>query len=398
MLNPIGVPPSSVDAGIMFEDESLVTLGVVTTDRKLQCRATDSKVGGKPVWYEGSTFIDLNFSCLNCCGELEHVFTLYAPIEDDKSKLDRSLYIFACPQPSCCLNSCSWRVLRDQREVSQSSSSLREVNPKKVSYSWDFLREEIESGQENDDLAYLESLLERKTFSTTDVAPSDQSNRRIASSSNGNECDGWLVASKSEPMSEELSNEHDKHISSMVQKYLDDEDDDAVRHLVREHFTIEPKASGWTEDDAGEDDYSEGDEGINKADIRSVTEMRFLRRVSLEPRQVVRYAYGGKPLWCTHPSPPEAREIPSCPSCGSPRVFEAQLMPGALMYLHRLDAFKTCATEAEEGLPPTLDSRRSRLKKLSGFDFGTLAVWSCAESCSAGREEYCVVQPPSDDF
>ena len=382
----------------MFEDESAVTLGVVTSDRSQRCSATDSKIGGKTIWLRESAFADLHLSCPLCSGELAFVLTLYAPIEDDESKLDRSLHVYACPKPSCCLSSSSWRAIRDQRNASPSRAFSAEINPKKTSNSWDFLRHENSIGLENDDLAYLESLLEKKIAPPTALASSDQTSQKAEFSNNRNEGDGWLVESITEPLSDELPNEHDKHISSMVQKYLEDEEDEAVRHVVRDHFTIEPKASRWTEDDAGEDDYSDGDERISKADYKSVTEMRFLRKVSLEPRQVVRYAYGGQPLWCTHPSPPEAAEIPSCPSCGAPRVFEAQIMPGALMYLHKLDAFRTHANEVEEGLASTLESRRSQLKNQSDFDFGVLAIWSCSDSCSPGKEEYCVVQPPSDDF
>jgi Programmed cell death protein 2, C-terminal putative domain len=43
--------------------------------------------------------------------------------------------------------------------------------------------------------------------------------------------------------------------------------------------------------------------------------------------QVVRFAYGGSPLWCTYPPPVNSNSVPKC-VCGAERVFEMQLMPG----------------------------------------------------------------------
>lgn len=64
---------------------------------------------------------------------------------------------------------------------------------------------------------------------------------------------------------------------------------------------------------------------LKKSDCRSRVESAFQAAVSHAPSQVVRFAYGGDPLWCTYP-PPEM-SVPRC-QCGSERVFEMQLMPG----------------------------------------------------------------------
>ena len=60
------------------------------------------------------------------------------------------------------------------------------------------------------------------------------------------------------------------------------------------------------------------------------TEQYFQRRIATEPQQVMRYAYGGQPLWCTHPPPAGAAAPGDCKGCGSRRLFELQLMPALL--------------------------------------------------------------------
>lgn len=69
---------------------------------------------------------------------------------------------------------------------------------------------------------------------------------------------------------------------------------------------------------------------LSKVDYRCKVESMFQASVSYAPSQVVRFAYGGLPLWCSHPYPADASvsAIPKCDCCGAQRVFEMQLMPG----------------------------------------------------------------------
>lgn len=147
-----------------------------------------------------------------------------------------------------------------------------------------------------------------------------------------------------------------------------------------------------------EDDDSEAgfDMKLSRSSRRQQVETYFQSRVSYYPTQVLRYAYGGSPLWITHPSPLDvsaaapasgtasqaasvtkvvaqseevqdtvfelpntkknkknaksdaasvalqksdadrnngSRLIPCCERCGKGRVFECQLMPALLSYI-----------------------------------------------------------------
>lgn len=113
----------------------------------------------------------------------------------------------------------------------------------------------------------------------------------------------------------------------------------------------------------------------------------FSARIAREPAQVLRYCFeeGALPL-CPGPSPlPDPSSIPLCQLCGAPRRFEFQIMPQLLNHL---------GIDAEDE---------------SGPDFGTIAVYSCPNSCgvqggggssspsvpeSAYIDEWVWVEPP----
>lgn len=104
----------------------------------------------------------------------------------------------------------------------------------------------------------------------------------------------------------------------------------------------------------------------------------FELRVSREPEQVIRFDGDATPLWATSSHQPSAdlHEIPACENCGGKRQFEIQIMPQLLFFLKSNDDVK------------------------NSIEFGTLAVYTCASSCSASKEtqpylsEFVWRQPP----
>ncbi|KAJ8393259.1 hypothetical protein AAFF_G00063310 [Aldrovandia affinis] len=86
---------------------------------------------------------------------------------------------------------------------------------------------------------------------------------------------------------------------------------------------------------------------------------KFKRRTELEPHQVLRYCRRGSPLWVSSDHVPKDEEIPNCP-CGAKRIFEFQVMPQLLNHLK-------------------VDSPHASI------DWGTLAVYSCEDSCDQGH-------------
>jgi hypothetical protein len=129
------------------------------------------------------------------------------------------------------------------------------------------------------------------------------------------------------------------------------------------------KADMMDENSGMDSDADDGDE----AGVEWLS--RFQRRLERSPEQVVRYAWGGSPLWM-RPPPAEANGgswPPPCPRCGAGRVFELQLLP-------------TLLSQA--------DAAAQRQA-----DWGTVLVYTCSKDCAAREEmddvceEFVVVQP-----
>ena len=164
-----------------------------------------------------------------------------------------------------------------------------------------------------------------------------------------------------------------------------------------------------------------------RSDRRSRVESHFQRVVAAAPAQVVRYQYGGDPLWCTFPPPVDhdhehrqqqaSSSVPRCEHCGARREFECQLMPGIFalkpLFAHQPRSPQKPANGDE---PQTTTAVATGQETLLGetFDFGVVAVYSCPNSCSSSdsndnidsnsdsssrkttrlRFEFAVVQPP----
>jgi len=135
---------------------------------------------------------------------------------------------------------------------------------------------------------------------------------------------------------------------------------------------------------------------------------RFVARVQEEPQQVLRYDLSGAPLPfssrdavyprmfpITTPapgtavtvtgSPPTRHEYnPStldlCPRCGSPRVFECQIMPNLINVLQRPDPPSSKAKKQSS------EERQAELNALlkggvDGMEWGTVFIFSCLADC-----------------
>lgn len=212
------------------------------------------------------------------------------------------------------------------------------------------------------------------------------------------------------------------------------------------------------EGDGGEssEDEEVKEAGLARSSQRQRCEAYFLHRVSYYPAQVLRYAYGGTPLWITHPSPlslvsrknivdtnssscsrgttaaggkgPERHSdtsaIPPCEWCGKARVFECQLMPGLLSIINTTTTSTSTNVAAREQekvgskslhstinindpltKPSAEDLLRFQQSLGDDLDFGVVAIYVCPDSCNSSSRkkdssryatEVAIVQAPSD--
>nr|KAG5696697.1 hypothetical protein BaRGS_012066 [Batillaria attramentaria] len=120
-----------------------------------------------------------------------------------------------------------------------------------------------------------------------------------------------------------------------------------------------------------------GDEKYEKVDVRhgDKTCHKFITKMQLFPQQCIRYKWSGSPLFISQPAGGKV-PVDKCPSCGSVRKFELQLVP-PLIPLLKLTGESDPAVE-----------------------FGTVLVYTCSTSCwqqtDTWKEECVVLQQDPD--
>ncbi|EDL20457.1 programmed cell death protein 2 isoform 8 [Mus musculus] len=167
---------------------------------------------------------------------------------------------------------------------------------------------------------------------------------------------------------------------------------DKIDHMVPDHNFLFPEFEIVTETEdeilpevVEMEDYSEvtgSMGGIPEEELDSMAKheskedhifQKFKSKIALEPEQILRYGRGIKPIWISGENIPQEKDIPDCP-CGAKRIFEFQVMPQLLNHL-----------------------KADRLGR--SIDWGVLAVFTCAESCSLGSgytEEFVWKQDVTD--
>lgn len=159
-------------------------------------------------------------------------------------------------------------------------------------------------------------------------------------------------------------------IQAMLARYLAEEDDTDIINALRPSMNT-GGGSTWT--------ATEPDERLSVEDRALWT---FTDRLQRSPRQVLRYALGGVPLWSIPVSVALSSKVLSTPPipacvCGAPRVYECQLLPSVLAILR-------------------VDQPQHESIWGDALDFGNVAVYSCTAACADADEEFVVVQQSVD--
>ncbi|XP_013384996.1 programmed cell death protein 2-like [Lingula anatina] len=108
---------------------------------------------------------------------------------------------------------------------------------------------------------------------------------------------------------------------------------------------------------------TESGDGYEKVKARhgDVIFEKFKKRISLCPQQCIRYQWAGEPLYISQ-ALGSSWKCPPCQSCGSPRVFELQLLPTLVNVL------------------------RIGTNKETSVEFGTVLVFTCKKACWSNND------------
>ncbi|XP_041280064.1 programmed cell death protein 2 isoform X1 [Onychostruthus taczanowskii] len=330
-----------------------------------------SKVGGRPAWLgEAGLPGPAALRCGQCQQPRAFLLQLYAPLPGRPDAFHRTLFVFACRSPACyrLAGPCGpFRVFRNQ--LPRRNDTYPEEPPP----------EEPPPG------------------------PGPAPPRRLGSGAAlcrvcgclGPRCCGRCRRAAYCGPEHQALDWRRGHRRSCGQHAAGDDSADAIpehnEFLFPEYeILIEPEEPEFptdsTDDEQGAEDTSKdakeqgelgaagtADEAFQSLDEETLEAMAkheteeenifqvFKKQVAAEPEQIIRYCRGGGgPLWVSGENRPEEKDIPNC-VCGAKRIFEFQIMPQLLNHLQ-------------------VDSLGESI------DWGTLVVYTCADSCGGGSE------------
>ncbi|KAL8433080.1 hypothetical protein Efla_006279 [Eimeria flavescens] len=303
-----------------------------------------SKFGGEPVWVDEKKPEDFPFTCCSCGAELAFVCQVATPYCSTK----RCLYIFGChEQPSCSKSPHNWKVVRG---VLDPTASVRadESNSENAAAECTGKQQEETPTDPTD---WLQAAFgsrtsgggDKKCAGTSNQNGEEESRRPLAPSASQS-------CSAPSSRARELMPPYFVHVEDEPpDNSLDDATGRRARKLQLEYeqrvaHSSHACRSGILESEA----YEESPDKVF---------LKLQKRLSRSPTQVIRYSFGGKPLFISPLSEEELLEIGVCPHCHSDRVFEMQLLPMAADEISQRSATKT------------------------PFEWGVVAVFTCKEDC-----------------
>ena len=337
------------------------------------------------------------------------------PGDGEAEKNDRFVCLFACPKEECFgqlqfdkgfssggqgLVKCMVRSVpvENSAEVSKSAAQLP-VAPIKASWysddnDWGMndddnsnaLEEAVAAMEQNLDADGALASLKKQSNKPSKSREKPINNETLQS---GFGC--YILTEQNEPlparpMLEEDDvgiGESDEKIRNMLARYMAEEEDEDILAALQ-----------GTELGGGGGGKGEEDERLSEEDRTLRGFQDRLRRV---PRQVLRYALGGMPLWSV---PDKNRKtgkqlwnVPECVCCGERRMFEFQVLPSILA---TLDVDKLSKSRGK-----VMNSKQSLDEMMTnGMNFGSIAVYTCANAgCRAEwKEAAVVIQKSVDDL
>jgi len=406
----LGIPDGPVDSASDLKDAAV------------------SRIGGQPALLSHEVPFDSSL-CRHCKNPMELLVQLWAPFED--SPYDRAVYVWGCARSGCQGKNGSIRAWRGLRYNETYAPKLeRKLARKRV--------------HERSPLAPLEG--HKSMHQTAKINPFAMSTE-VPHSGLGTDVfnsvtplDPGAEVTFQGSVRDQENVDHDddsastsSSVSSVVvalasATVADSSWLSAPLYLPQYLSTVDeyipPSNKAPDEPTTGHDD----DDGFNQEGHPWASEQyensvptdhifdRFNERAAHQPQQCVRYDLGGIPmpfasddlykqLFPLSPEgsasttvtraafnvqyPPPGRgynaaSIPSCPHCGSRRVFEYQLMPNLINLLGRDSTTRKDVTTTDEQRMVAIQRLLKGDPDRRGMEWGTVLVFSCEKDCCPG--------------
>ncbi|XP_066535695.1 programmed cell death protein 2 [Hoplias malabaricus] len=320
-----------------------------------------SKVGGKPAWLSqlglpgGS-----EMECEKCGLPLGFLLQVYAPISDFERSFHRTLFVFCCRSPGC-------YSLNDQRCFKVYRSQLPRKND---FYLYDPPPEE-EPADSGDDHHVLSSGVKLCWLCGCQGQKACSRCHSVTYCSKEHQTIDWKQRHKKECSNKAASNSDELNAFLFPEWELVTEPEKLLEKDEESH-----NSNTFEQVDCASSALEETE--LETMALHETQDSRvfqkFKKCISSEPEQVLRYCREGSPLWVSSEHVPGKADIPKCP-CGANRNFEFQIMPQLLNHL-KVDSLE------------------------ESIDWGTLAIYTCADSCDQGSNyspEFIWKQDVSED-
>ncbi|XP_053720590.1 programmed cell death protein 2 isoform X2 [Synchiropus splendidus] len=312
-----------------------------------------SKVGGKPAWLSQTGLPSVaELECQKCRLPMAFLLQVYAPVSGLDRCFHRTLFLFCCKTPECYT-----RVFRSQ------------LPRRNDFYSFDPPPEDEPPSDDDPKQSVLPSSGVKLCWVCG--CPGNKACARchtVTYCGKHHQTLHWKNTHKRECCSQEAA-------VATASSFLFPESE-----LVTEPEEEQREREEEKQEAQRSDDCPSLAEGLAESELEEMalheTEdskvfQRFKRRIATEPHQVLRYTRGGSPLWVSSQLIPSEQDIPPC-TCGARRTFEFQVMP------QLLNSLRVDSTGAS-------------------VDWGTLAVFTCADSCNHD-DQYCTEFIWKQDF
>jgi len=321
---------------------------------RLRSKFFPSKVGGFPAWL---ALKDLptsdELTCRKCWKPLAFLCQSYAPIHKKESCFHRTLFIFICRDPVCSSmnNADNMRVYRCQLKRDNEFYSF-DPSPEEEKGS------ESPGAQDFNNLCQVCGSLGSKVCGGCKKARycNRAHQEKDWKAGHKNHCKSTDDAQKSK--SQCSSFKFSEYMLDQEPEEAEDQDAKTDEQLYQEYEDLLRGGVATMQQHYDNDDKDANDMARMAARETDKTFAKFRTRMKDYPSQVMRYDFGGKPLYVSSHNQPQ--NIPPCMKCGGPREFELQVMPQLLVHMN-------------------VDSTGASI------DWGTLMVYSCKESCDQDK-------------